>query len=580
MVGSRDFFDEDIDGQVNVVTRPRQPGSSFKPVVYAAAFRKGFTQETVLYDVVTPFINYDGNVYEPKNYTLKEYGAVAMRQALAGSLNIPAVQTIYLTGIGNVLQLAEELGYTTLKPRSRFGLSLVLGGGEVTLLEHVGAFAAFARDGERRPITPILKVTNRNGEVLEEYRDQPVKVLETQVARQLNSILSDNAARTFIFGAQNSLILPDRPVAAKTGTTNDYKDAWTIGFTPQLVTGVWVGNSRGEEMKRGADGSVVAAPIWQRFMREALSGLPVEEFRPPEPVTTGKPVLDGTIKDGLKIVVDRASGKLATERTPLNFREERAFLVPHSILHYLNPDDPRGPEPAEGQRDPQYGVWEAAVQRWASEQELTISEPPTEEDDMHVPANTPTIRLVSPSGGERWTSRQLHLQSWAAAPRGVRRVEYRLGGVLVGTAWQEPFALDFFLDNANVANGYATLTATAYDDVDNAASASANVLLDLPLLERGIIWSAPRDGVILETKQFPVTLQLNLIRPEQVKQVDVAARGPDGTTYFINSIRQIRSTVGTPWIRPPETGIFRLTATVTNQDGYQYTSDELTVEVK
>ncbi|NQU77154.1 penicillin-binding protein, partial [Candidatus Falkowbacteria bacterium] len=221
LVGSRDFYDEEIDGQVNIALSLRQPGSSFKPIVYAAAFKKGYTPSTLLFDVITTFITETGEDYTPHNYDLKEHGPVTIRKALAGSLNIPAVKTIYLTGISNVLDLADSLGYTSLADRSRFGLSLVLGGGEVKLLEHVNAFATFAREGEFLPTRAILKVESSDGEVLEKAEDPaPNKVIDTEIVRQLTSILSDNGSRTFSFGALNYLTLPSRPVAAKTGTTN------------------------------------------------------------------------------------------------------------------------------------------------------------------------------------------------------------------------------------------------------------------------------------------------------------------------------------------------------------------------
>ncbi|HLD27627.1 MAG TPA: transglycosylase domain-containing protein, partial [Patescibacteria group bacterium] len=257
MVGSKDFFDEEIDGQVNVATSPRQPGSSFKPIVYAAAFNRGFVPESVIYDLETVFPVFDGN-YTPHNYDLKEHGPVSLRTALAGSLNVPAVKMIYLAGIDNVLNLADQLDYTTLKDRSRFGLSLVLGGGEVKLLEHANAYATFARDGKKMQYEAVLKLEDNEGKVLEEYKKPYMQTaLEPDIARMINDILSDNNARSFIFGASNYLTLGDRPAAAKTGTTNDYHDAWTIGYTPQLAVGVWVGNSNNDEMKRGADGSVV-----------------------------------------------------------------------------------------------------------------------------------------------------------------------------------------------------------------------------------------------------------------------------------------------------------------------------------
>ncbi|MCX6795992.1 MAG: transglycosylase domain-containing protein, partial [Candidatus Falkowbacteria bacterium] len=243
MVGSRDYFNDDIDGQVNVITSQRQPGSSIKPIIYSAAFIKGYTPNTILFDVVTNFSTSD-TPYEPHNYDSKEHGPVTMRQALAGSLNVPAVKTLYLAGVDNVLNLAQDFGYTTFSDRSRFGLSLVLGGGEVKPIEHFNAFSAFAREGIIHPVTGLLKVEDSAGNVLEEYKDDAGKqVIDPKIAREINNILSDNSARAFIFGEKNYLTLDNRPVAAKTGTTNDYHDAWTIGYTPSIVTGVWVGNS-------------------------------------------------------------------------------------------------------------------------------------------------------------------------------------------------------------------------------------------------------------------------------------------------------------------------------------------------
>ena len=293
MVGSKDFFDEEHDGQVNVTLRPRQPGSSFKPIVYAAGFMKGYLPETTLWDVNTIFKTEIKN-YSPKNYDLKERGPVSIRQALQGSLNIPAVKMLYLVGVGRVLDLAEQLGYTTFGDRSRFGLSLVLGGGEVKLLEHAAAFGAFATEGVLEPTVSVLKVEDSAGKTLEEWKlSEGKRVLEPQIARLVSSVLSDNASRAYIFGGGNALTLPDRQVAAKTGTTNNYRDAWTVGYTPSLVAGVWVGNMDNAEMKHGADGSVIAAPIWQTFMKEATRDTPKETFAPPAPPDTNKPVLLG-----------------------------------------------------------------------------------------------------------------------------------------------------------------------------------------------------------------------------------------------------------------------------------------------
>ncbi|MBI5135087.1 PBP1A family penicillin-binding protein, partial [Candidatus Uhrbacteria bacterium] len=432
MVGSRDFFDDSIDGKVNVALRPRQPGSSFKPIVYAAAFEKGYTPDTLLYDVITTFKNIPQD-YTPQNYTGKTYGLVTMRQALAGSLNIPAVKTLYLTGVPRVLDFAERLGYSTLKDRSRFSLSLVLGGGEVTLLEHTAAFSVFSQEGVYHPAQAILKVEDSRGTVLKQFRDQPRQVVEPEITRQLTSILTDNAARAYIFGANNLLTLPDRPVAAKTGTTNDNRDAWLEGFTPSLTTGVWVGNNNNKEMNNGADGSVVAAPIWNEYMRRALEGTVVEQFTPPQPIAVDKPVLKGERPGATTVNIDKASGKLATDRTPASFVEERKYYPLHSILYWLNKDGPRGAVPADPAQDPQYQNWENAVLEWTKAQTPPIegTNPPTEFDDVHIPANTPTVRVQGVSDGQILNSLSLSLSIEAVAPRGVRRIDILVDNKLV-----------------------------------------------------------------------------------------------------------------------------------------------------
>ncbi|HLD34818.1 MAG TPA: transglycosylase domain-containing protein, partial [Patescibacteria group bacterium] len=324
MVGSKDYFDQEIDGQVNITTSKRQPGSSLKPLVYAAAFIKGYTPNTILYDVITNFSNDATKPYEPRNYDSAEHGPVSIRKALAGSLNVPAVKAIYLAGIKNVTNLAFDLGYTTLSDPDRFGLSLVLGGGEVKLIEHANAYSAFAREGVLHPVSAILRVEKPDGTVLEEFQENEKKVLDPKIARQINDVLSDNGARAYIFGERNWLTLGTRPVAAKTGTTNDYRDAWTMGYTPSIVAGVWVGNNDNSEMKRGADGGVVAAPIWHNFMEKVLGDTPIEKFKPAEIPTTGKAMLDGQVDTGNIVKIDKISGLLATEYTPAHLIIEKS----------------------------------------------------------------------------------------------------------------------------------------------------------------------------------------------------------------------------------------------------------------
>ena len=279
MVGSRNYFDKSIDGQVNVATSPRQPGSSFKPYVYATAFENGYDPENMIYDIPTDFgPDGSGHDYIPNNYDGKSHGLVSMRQALANSLNIPAVKTLYLAGIQNTLDTAHSMGITTLQDPKRYGLALALGGGEVTLLDHTSAFGVFANDGQRNPVTGILKIIDSQGNVISQPEPQNTPVLPPDIARKIDSILSDNNARAMVFGTNTKLVIPGRQVAAKTGTTQEFHDAWTVGFTPSIVTGVWVGNNNNTAMKAGADGSYVAAPIWNAFMTQALASYPSETF--------------------------------------------------------------------------------------------------------------------------------------------------------------------------------------------------------------------------------------------------------------------------------------------------------------
>ncbi|MDP1884352.1 MAG: PBP1A family penicillin-binding protein [Candidatus Moranbacteria bacterium] len=279
MVGSRDYFDDSIDGQVNVAIRPRQPGSSFKPFAYAAAFEKGFQPETKILDTRTDFgADGSGKHYVPRNYDGKFHGVVTMRQALAMSLNVPAVKTLSLAGVQATIDLAHRLGITTLNDTGRYGLSLVLGGGEVKLLDETAGYAVFANDGKKNTPASILKITDSRGKIIHTAAVENTPVLDPQIARKIDSILSDNAARVPIFGPNNKLHIPGKVVAAKTGTTSEFKDAWTVGYTPHLVTGVWVGNNDSRPMRAGADGSYVAAPIWNRFMSQALEHYPVEPF--------------------------------------------------------------------------------------------------------------------------------------------------------------------------------------------------------------------------------------------------------------------------------------------------------------
>jgi membrane peptidoglycan carboxypeptidase len=471
MVGSRDYFDVENDGAVNMALSPRQPGSSMKPLVYLTAFIKGYTPNTVLYDADTVFPTPQGP-YQPHNFNFKNYGPVTIRQALQGSLNIPAVKTMYLTGVDRALDMADQFGYTTLKNRSRFGLSLVLGSGEVPLLEHAATYAVYANEGVKHPTVSILKVEDADGKTLEEWKPEAgVRLADAEMVRNLVDVLQDNNSRAYIFGAKNNLTLPDRQVGAKTGTTNDSKDGWTMGFTPSLVAGVWIGNTDMRPMKSSAS----ASGIWNQFMRAATKDMPVETFTAPQPITTGKPVLDGGTIGGTKVTIDKVSGKLATDFTPPEDRVDMTYNELHDILYYVNKDDPRGPAPTDPASDPMFRPWEEGVAKWAAENGVVAQKAPTEFDDVHLPSNKPSVSWTSPPDGFTATSPYISFAVNASAPRGVSRVEYMLDdSSLLGTVSSAPYQLNATLP-AGIERGFRAITATAYDDIGDRASATINV---------------------------------------------------------------------------------------------------------
>ncbi len=471
MVGSRDYFNEEIDGQVNVALKARQPGSSFKPIVYASAFTRGYTPNTILYDVVTNFAA-SGAAYEPRNYNGMEYGPVSIKKALAGSLNIPAVKAFYLAGIDHTLEITKKLGYSTLEDKDRFGLSLVLGGGEVTLLEHTNAYSAFARDGVLFNPSFILKIEDRSGKILEEYKGEERRAFDANIARQINYCLSDNNERAFIFGSRNFLTLGNRPVAAKTGTTNNNRDAWTIGYTPSIVTGVWVGNNNNTEMKAGADGSVVAAPIWNEYMRRVLGEENVENFAAPNIPITGKAVIDGKGVGETKIKIDKASGLLATDLTPASFVEEKTFQEVHSILYYVSKNDPLGPAPKNPSADPQFNLWESRIQAWAKKNNISTEQPPTESDNLHTLENKPIFKATNFSDGQTVSGSQLVVSIDASASRGVNRAIYSIDGTLLQTIGAYPFGLDASI--SYLLTGYHELSIMVCDDIDNCSEQKYN----------------------------------------------------------------------------------------------------------
>jgi len=278
MVGSPDFNNDAIAGQVNMADSPtRQPGSSIKPITYVAAFEKGWTPSTWIWDVPTDFPDGANPPYVPKNYDDRFHGGMTVRTALSNSFNIPAVKTLEFVGIYDdpntpekegMIAMAEKLGITSLT-RPDYGLSLTLGGGDVSLLQMTSAFSVFANGGKKVPPVAILKIVDFEGTVIYEYKPpEGEQVIRPEHAFLISSILSDNQARSPMFGLNSALNLPFQ-VAAKTGTTNDFRDNWTLGYTPDLATGVWVGNADYTPMVN-TTGLSGAAPIWSQFMQYAV----------------------------------------------------------------------------------------------------------------------------------------------------------------------------------------------------------------------------------------------------------------------------------------------------------------------
>jgi membrane peptidoglycan carboxypeptidase len=465
MVGSIDYSNSK-NGNVNYATALKQPGSTFKPIVYATAFGPSFkyAPSSITFDLETNFGN-----YTPHDYDGKWRGPVTNRQALAGSLNIPAVKNFYLAGISNSIQTAQKLGITTLtRSASDYGLSLVLGSGEVKEVEMANAFATFANGGMHNPLRPILKI-QKDGQTIKDFTTtEATKAVEPEVAYEISSILSDNTARSYIFGVKNNLVLSDRPVAAKSGTTENNRDAWTIGYTPSIAVAVWVGNDdNGKTMKKGADGSYVAAPIWNKFMTTYLKGKPVEQFTRPATIKdvtvdklSGKLPTDQSPADQhitdifapwqvptenddvhIKVKIDKVSGKLATDLTPASTIEERYYLNIHSEA----PDLPN---------------WEAPVQAWAK-QNGWVGAPPTEKDDIHTADNAPTLTFVSPTGSS--VSGEFTIQATPGGPRAITQVEYFLNSVSIGKVTSAPWSITY--NASNLGTGTQIITATATNDI-------------------------------------------------------------------------------------------------------------------
>lgn len=546
MAGSHDYFDTDNDGQVNVTISDRQPGSSFKPIAYATAFKQHYNPASTLWDVTTDFGN-----YTPANYDGSTRGPVSIRFALANSLNIPAVKILYLAGIDNVMKTAKDLGITTLNNPEQYGLSLVLGGGEVKPLEMAGAFGVFANKGTKYETTPFLKIEDNHNNQLYDYEKEKNKkeVIDPQICYQISSILSDNNARSTVFGPNSALNFADRFVAAKTGTTDSFKDAWTVGYTPSIAVAVWVGNNDGTPMYKHADGSIVAAPIFRNFMLKYLEGKENELLERPEGIVdftvdklSGKIPTDQSpekITDifaswqvpkeyddiHIKVKICKAceGEKLADENCPESQIEERTYTNLHSEV----PDNPN---------------WENPVRSYAEKMGMSLGSPPKEKCD--VSNLKPSINITNPTNNEQ-ISGKFSISATANSNFGINRVEFFIDNVLFETVYNSPFSTNY--DSKLLSAGNHQITVKVIDNKDFTAtnSITINVFKDLnppspvsavtttPSTKSvKIAWTNPNDTDLSSVRIYVSTINGNL----GIKNTELAVTPNTNSSTTINNL--------------------------------------------
>ena len=429
MVGSKDYFDSKNDGNFNVTTAHRQPGSSFKPFSYVTAFSKGYTPSTPVYDVPTEFnVNCspdgsqdtgkpDSKCYSPKNYEDGFKGLLDFRHALAESRNVPAVKVLYLAGINDTLKTATAMGVNELGNASQYGLSLALGGGEVSPLDMASAYSVFANNGQKVKIISVIKIETQTGEIIEQAPETPEskQVIPEQSAKLLNNVLSDPNARSAIF---SSKLFGDRQVALKTGTTNSSRDAWEIGYTPSIAIAAWMGNNNNTPMAQQASSKIVG-PLWKSIMDFALTKVPVENFDEPEPYEPNlKPFLTGTW------------------RGPGN--------EVHSELYWVNKNDPKGAAPTYPQNDEQFKNWEYGVLNWAAGGSATkLIEQSVNDEKLSVNQKNEGFKIILPvkySTINKDSRQSINISGFSEK---TVSVEYYINGTSIGVSNKAPFVFSY-----------------------------------------------------------------------------------------------------------------------------------------
>jgi 1A family penicillin-binding protein len=489
MVGSKDFNAKDYDGQVNVTTSLRQPGSAIKPFTYITAFKKGImTPATMLMDAPTVFPGGAGQPdYEPKNYDGKFRGPVQVRYALGNSLNIPAVKTLAKVGVKDMLQTAYDAGITSLEPTkenlSRVGLSVTLGGGEVKLLELTNGYGSFMNGGYRIDPVAILEVKDKDGKVLEKKDPKKGKrIFDEADAFLIADILSDNNARKETFGPNSLLNISGRQVAVKTGTTNDRRDNWAVGGTSQVITGVWVGNNDNSVMKQVASGVSGASPIWRKIVLASLNGKPNIKFNIPSSVTTAsvdmisgyhehdgypsrteyfkkgtEPSTDDPIHQKLKIC--KSDGKLATPADIAGGSyDEKEFFV-------FKEEDPFGTP----------NRWQEGILSWLTTQTDARYHPPTEYCGTKNPVN---VEFNNPHDQDSNLPNQFAINIKADSTSDITQIQLEIDGLVVRTFDGGPYEFD-----ADLKKGVHTLRAIAKDSSGNQSDRTITVGV-------GVFWNA------------------------------------------------------------------------------------------
>jgi len=487
-VGSKayDSADQEFQGKFDVVSMGyRQPGSALKPITYAVGLMKGYTASTLLMDVETHFPGGEGkNDYIPKNYDNKFRGPIQVRYALGNSINVPAVKMTALVGVKEVLKTAYDMGISSLAPTddniNKLGLSLTLGGGEVRLLDLTAAYSVFGNNGIKNEPYSILKVVDANGKVLYEHKNAAgKKILGEDVSFIISDILSQNDARKEVFGERSYLVVSGKTVAVKTGTTDDKRDNWTIGYTPSVVVGVWVGNNDNTAMNpKLASGTTGAAPIWNLIMREALKGKQDEAFRKPDNVL--ELVIDafggGLPKDGRptrkeyyikgtepisispiykKIKVSKADNNKLANAVELatGAYEERDFII------FTEKD----PTSRDGKNR-----WQEGIDAWVEKQSDPLYHPPKETastDEKKV-----VVLIKKPDNQSQVDSNEVSVKIEAKAVKNITKIE-----LYVDDALKTSVNSNYFDESLNLSTGIHKIKAKAYDEDKNSGEAEITI---------------------------------------------------------------------------------------------------------